>query len=72
MRTIYLDTRSLNHKVAAIINKLGFEISNMDPRAVINNVSHLATRIDDAGAILEVEDTQKEQIFLLILTYGTY
>lgn len=57
------------HEVAALTNKVGLEASDVKPRSVMAHVALLGIRIDDTGAILQVNSTQNEHLCLLFSVF---
>ena len=54
----------------ALSNKAGFDLLDMEPKTVTEQVAHMGTKIDVVNNVLQVDATQNEQVWLLFVTYG--
>ena len=62
LKEIYFDTKRLDQQVAALTNKVGCHLSDMESRTVMDHVTHMGSKIDAVNIVLKGDVTQKDRV----------
>ena len=62
LQDMYSDTKRLDHQMAAISNKLGYDQPDTKPRTVMEHVKHMGLKIEEVKTVLKADKIQKDQV----------
>ena len=66
---MFSDTKRLDHQVAALSNKVGYDQAETEPMSVMEHVNHMGLKIEEVKTVLKTDEVQKKHVQTLFSLY---